>query len=357
MTTSQQPLSERDQTDESLRAERQEADRALEENTDALDETADAIVVRARARADAVLTAARLKTDRSGTGPPPEALERSRTVEDRLIQDERVEADDMLRGERAEHVARLSYERQETDRDLSIERSRSDHALATREEFMGLVSHDLKNMLNAMVGVASLIEKEAARDDHVEQVVAHARRIQRSGARMHRVIGDLVDVASIEAGMMAVTREICDPIPVVIEAVETFQAQASESGVALVAEIVPPLPPVTFDSARILQVLSNLLSNAIKHTPRQGSVLVHVEHVGDEIVFAVRDTGAGIAADRVEATFERFVPVATDDRRGVGLGLYISKCIVQGHAGRIWVDSEHGDGSAFCFTLPVQRGA
>lgn len=358
MTTSQQPLSEREQTDESLRAERQQADRALEEDIEALDETADAVVGRARARADAVLAAARLKTDQSDMcGPRPEALKRSRALEDHVLDDERAKADDILRGERAEHVARLSHERQETDRDLSIERSRSDHALATRDEFMGLVSHDLKNMLNAMVGVASLIEKEAARDDHVEQVVTHARRIQRSGARMHRLIGDLVDVASIEAGMMAVTREVCDPIPVVIEAVETFQAQASGSGVSLVAEIVPPLPPVAFDAARILQVLSNLLSNAIKFTPPQGSVVVRVEHVGDEILFGVRDTGAGIAADKLEAVFERFVQIATNDRRGVGLGLYISKCIVQGHAGKIWADSGHGAGSAFSFTLPVQRAS
>ena len=136
---------------------------------------------------------------------------------------------------------------------------------------MGIVSHDLLNLLNAMVGISSLIEKEVAQDNHVERVVAHARRVQRSGARMRRLVGDLVDVASIEAGMLAVTREVGDPADVVTEAVETFQAQASGSGISLTAEIVPAVPSFAFDAARILQVLCNLLSNALKFTPAQGS--------------------------------------------------------------------------------------
>jgi signal transduction histidine kinase len=355
MTASVRPLSEREQTDDSLRAEREKADRALEEEAEALDAAADAVVTRARARADAVLAAARMKTDRSDRTPRPEALRRSRALEDHILQDERASADDILRDERAEHIALLSHERQDTDRDLFNERSRADHALAIRDEFMSIVSHDLQNMLNGMVGVASLIEAEAARDNQVAQVITHARRIQRSGARMHRLIGDLVDVASIEAGMMAVTREVCDPASVVNEAVDTFQPQAGGSGVSLAAEIVPPLPLVAFDPARILQVLSNLLSNAIKFTPPRGSVVVRVEHVGDDILFAVRDTGAGVPVDKLEAVFERFVQLTKNDRRGVGLGLYISRSIVHGHAGRIWADSRGAEGSAFCFTLPVQR--
>ena len=91
---------------------------------------------------------------------------------------------------------------------------------------MGIVSHDLLNLLNAMVGISSLIEQEVAQENHVERVVAHARRVQRSGARMRRLVGDLVDVASIEAGMLAVTRAVGDPADVVTEAVETFQPQA-----------------------------------------------------------------------------------------------------------------------------------
>lgn len=133
---------------------------------------------------------------------------------------------------------------------------------------------------------------------------------------------------------------------------EAFQVQASGSGVSLVAEIAPPLPPTAFDPARILQVLSNLLSNAIKFTTAGGSVVGRVEPRGHEILFCVHDTGSGIPDDKLEEVFDRFVQLTKNDRRGVGLGLYISKCIVQGHAGRIWAENTTGKGSTFCFTLP-----
>ena len=348
-------LTEREQTDESLRVERERADDALAENVAAIEDTADEVISRARARADAVLAAARAKTDRqSATSAATTIIQKEREREDTALRQERASADATLREERAEHVALLSIEREETDKDLLSERARSDDALATRDEFLGIVSHDLRNLLNLVVGSAKLIQTGVARADHVEQVLADAQRIQRSAARMDRLIGDLVDVASIEAGMLTVTRELGDPTQVVTEAVESFQAQASARGVSLGTEIVPPSAPVAFDSARILQVLTNLLSNAIKFTPVNGKVLVRVESIGDDTQFSVRDTGVGIASDKLEAVFERFMQINRNDRRGVGLGLYISKCIVQGHGGRIWAESRIGEGSTFRFTLPIQ---
>lgn len=353
MDDSPLPLSERELTDESLRAEREIADHALEEDLAASDLTADTVIIRARARADEVLAATRRQSDAvGGHDHPPEVVERARALEDRVLRRERLTADNVLREERAEHIALLAHEREGTDTDLRNERVRADHALATRDEFMGIVSHDLQNMLNAIVGVAALIEKKAAQDDQVEQVMSHARRIQRAGARMQRLIGDLVDVASIEAGMLTVTREVTDPALVVAEAVETFQAQASGKGVSLTAEIASPLGLAAFDPARIMQVLGNLLSNAVKFTPAQGTVVIRVERSSGEIRFCVSDTGDGIPGDKLEAVFDRFVQLTKNDRRGLGLGLYISKCIVLGHAGRIWAENK-GEGGTFCFTLPA----
>ena len=351
------PLSDRAQTDESLRLEREKADHALEVELASIDETADAVISRARARADEVLAAARARTDRQldpavEGGKAPVTIARERAVEDQALRQERSEADEVLREERAEKVSLLAVEREETDRDLSSERARSDGMLTTRDEFLGVVSHDLRNMLGAMVGLAALIAKEVARDDHVDRVLVHAERIQRSGKRMNRLIGDLVDVATIEAGALAVVREIGDPSELVTEAVETFQAQAGEKGVRLHAEIASQPSSVAFDPARILQVLTNLLSNAIKFTPSGGSVSVRVEQIADDLRFSVTDTGPGIPADKLDAVFGRFLQIARNDRRGVGLGLYISRCIVQGHGGRIWAESRLGEGSTFSFTLP-----
>jgi len=352
------PTAEREKTDESLRVEREKADNVGWDNPSAIDDTADAVIERARGRADAVLAVARAKSDRAsrirahGEGSL-KSVDRERRLEDQAIRRERAEADTTLHVERADREARLALEREETNKDLSVERTQSDDAVATRDEFLGIVSHDLRSMLVAVVGFAALIAKEASLDNRREAVLVYAQRIQRSGARMNRLIGDLVDVASIDAGRLAVTRAVGDPCPVVAEAVETFQAQALASRIGLVAEVVPPLPMVAFDAARILQVLSNLLSNALKFIPPDGRVVVQVERLEREIRFAVRDTGEGIQSDKLEAIFERFLQVTKDDRRGLGLGLYISKSIVQGHRGRIWAESTLGGGSTFCFTLPV----
>jgi signal transduction histidine kinase len=354
-----QPSPEREQTDESLRAEREKADDALGQRVADIEETADAVISKARARADQVLAAARAKTDRqtsASNAQSSERIDRKRALEDEKVREERADADEAVRVQRAEHIALLSTERDETDKDLLSERARSDDAVATRDEFLAIVSHDLRNMLGTMVGFAALITKAVSQENHAEQVLMHAQRIQRSGARMNRLIGDLVDVASIDAGVLAVTRELGDPAQVVTEAVDTFQAHAAASGVSIVAEIETPPSLAAFDAARILQVLTNILSNAIKFTPRNGKVVVRVEDVGNELRFAVSDTGEGIPSGKLEAIFERFLQVK-DDRRGVGLGLYISKCIVRGHGGRIWAESTLGEGSTIYFTLPVQAVA
>jgi len=353
-----QPSLERQRTDASLRVEREKTDQAFAEQHADVDETADEVISTARARADAVLAEARAKTDRE-SGPSvsrTQAVKRGRVLEDQILQDERDSADDALHAERGGHVAPLSTAREHTDKDLESERARSDDALATRDMVLGIVSHDLQSMLHTMVASAELIATEAS-PDPMSQVLLHVKRIERAGTRMSRLIGDLIDVASIESGSLALTRTVGDPAPVVTEAVDALQAQASAGGISLVAEIVPVSPGAAFDSARILQVLVNLLSNAIKFTPPHGKVVVHLERVGNDIRFAVSDTGAGIPADKLDAVFERSFQVARNDRRGIGLGLYISKCIVQAHGGRIWAESTIGEGSTFCFTLPIHRAS
>lgn len=347
---------EREQTDESLRVEREKADDDLEQRLAAIDEAADAVIEKARARADRLLAVARARTDRTSapvSARASSALDDDRVREDRAVRQERASADEVVRAERSDNVPVTTVEREETDKDLSRERARSDEAVAMRDAFLGIVSHDLRNMLNGMIGFAALIAQGVSAEEHGQRVAMYAQRIQRTGARMNRLVGDLVDVASIEAGVLAVRREPSDPALVLTEAVDTFQAQASACGISLVGETVAPLPSTELDPARILQVLTNLLSNALKFTPAGGKVVARVERVADELAFSVSDTGIGIPADKLEAVFDRFLQVNANDPRGVGLGLYISRCIVQGHQGRIWAESKLGEGSRICFTLPL----
>jgi signal transduction histidine kinase len=274
-------------------------------------------------------------------------------LEDKVLRKERADADETIHEEREANTAQLSRERAETDRSLSDERSRSDDDLGMRDEFLGIVSHDLRNMLTGIVGLALLIEKRIAEENRVEEVLEFTRQIRRSGARMERLIGDLVDISSIEAGKLTLKCEVGDPTPVVKEALETFQEKAATAKITLAAAIASPSLLALFDPARILQVLTNLLGNAIKFTPVNGKVLVRVARDGDGIRFDVVDTGIGIPDEKLKTVFERFIQVVKEDRRGLGLGLYISRSIVQGHGGRIWAESKLGEGSTFSFTLPL----
>ncbi|MSO57271.1 MAG: hypothetical protein EXQ55_10200 [Acidobacteria bacterium] len=175
----------------------------MDEQFAAIDEAADAVITLARTRADEVLAAAQAKTDRKLATSPPTAqvstiIEKERRIEDQAVREERADGDEAVRHERAEHADLLSIERQETDKDLLSERARSDDMLATRDEFLAIVSHDLRNLLQAMVGRAQLIADSVSRKNHVDDVVMHAQRIQRSGGRMNRLLLETKDVTELD---------------------------------------------------------------------------------------------------------------------------------------------------------------
>ncbi|HWM93134.1 MAG TPA: ATP-binding protein [Thermoanaerobaculia bacterium] len=348
---------EREQTDESLRVEREKTDCALAERQ-AAEEDSDLVVNRARESADAVLTEARAKADeRLETSPHAgTSLAEERVLEDEALQDERASADEILRREREENARVLSrllpLEREKTDRFLLTERARSDVALSNRDNFLGLVSHDLRNLLGGIVLSAELLSARAPENEEGAQTLATTTRIQRYAARMNRLIGDLIDVASIDAGKLAITPVPGDAATLIAEAVDTFQAAASAKGISLQTEIAGGPLLAEFDHDRMLQVLANVIANAIKFTSEGGSVRVRGESAGDELRFSISDTGSGIPGNMLEAIFERFWQVGKDDRRGVGLGLYISRCIVEAHGGKIWAESKLGEGSRLSFTLP-----
>jgi signal transduction histidine kinase len=350
---------ERKQTDESLRQEREKADLALAESQEAVDEDADEVIRRAREEADAVLDAARDKADRRLDPAAPDGLRGSitqeRVMEDEAVEHERAVADENLRNERAEDARALlkllPLEREATDRHLLTERARSDDAVSNRDDFLGIVSHDLRNLLSGIVMSAALLSKNAPENEEAKQTLV--ARIQRYAANMNRLIGDLVDVASIDAGKLAVTAGPGDATAAISEAVDTFQAAAAAKSISLHSEIVEGPLPAVFDHDRLLQVLANLITNSIKFTPEGGRIWVRGERAGDGVCLSVSDSGIGVPVDRLDAVFERFWQVGKDDRRGLGLGLYISRCLVEAHGGRIWAESEPGQGTKVSFSLPA----
>jgi signal transduction histidine kinase len=354
----EKPRPERDATDESLRAERKNLDQAIGERLTEGQEEADELVELARDRADAVLDTARDKADDEAAAPAePGDLAAQRRVEDDALRDERAAEDQRLAREREEQArvlaALLPLERKKTDRYLLSERIRSDESLASRDDFLAMVSHDLRNLLSGIVLDATLVAERTAQSAEGRGVVDKMERIQRYAARMNRLIGDLVDVVSIDAGRLAVHKAPCDAAALLVEAVDAFAAAAAEAGIALELEDPDGAMDADFDHDRMLQVLANLIANALKFTPRGGRVVLRGERAADAIRLTVTDDGNGVPAHLLEHVFERFAQADDRDRRGLGLGLHISRSLVEAHGGRIWAESEPGEGSSFVVTLPA----
>ncbi|CAN5270719.1 hypothetical protein BH09MYX1_BH09MYX1_19010 [soil metagenome] len=353
-----EPTPERAQTDEGLAAERAKTDNALIEKAVVVEQRADDVVEKAREEADDVLSAARAKADQHLRHPPdPErgeaATKGARAVEDQAVQDARTAADEQLRDERAASRARLfPLERDQTDLYLLTERARSDDAIANRDDFLGMVSHDLRDLLNGVVISAGLIASDATSDERGQNTLRGAQRIQRSAGRMVRLIGDLIDIASIDAGKLAIEIASVDAATLVAESIETWAPSATAKGMTLEGSSKGSIR-ATLDSERALQVLGNLISNAVKFSPAGATIIVGVEERAGETCFFVKDVGVGIPEDKRALIFERFWQIGHKDRRGLGLGLYISKCLVEAHGGLIWVESTPNVGSTFFFTIPT----
>lgn len=355
--TNKQP--EREQTDGSLRSERAKTDSELEKKRATVEEDSDEVLARARGRADEVLKVARAKADMRGAGSTA-AVRVERTEADRALAEERSTESAQLSSEREERqralMELLRYERDETDKDLLLERRGADAALNSRDDFLGMVSHDLRALLGGIAVNTALLVRDASGDDPGRKVLKRAEGIQRFTARMNRLISDLLDLVSIEAGHLGVTAAPNDITRVIHEAIDVFQPMASAQRISLSADEAPGPLLASFDPERIIQVLANLLSNAMKFTREGGRVEVRAEREGTHVRVSVSDTGSGIPEEQLESIFERFRQVNRFDRRGHGLGLHISRCLIEAHGGRIWAESSLGNGSTFHFTLPCTRG-
>ena len=354
---------ERETTDQSLRTERQKTDAELASTLGVIKEDSDEVVAEARHKADSVLSDARHLEDRklAADGSSAEAartLDHERAKEDAVLTAERGGADAAASDERTRRekalASLLAFERQDTDLRLEIERARADEAVTSREDFLAMVSHDLRSLLGGIALGADVLNQLAKSGEPIARVASIAERIQRFVARMNRLIGDLMDVAAIEAGKLSVVMAPCDANAVVGEAMEAFASAAAASQIRLTSRIGSDLAPIDFDHERILQVLINLVGNALKFTASGGHVSIRVESWKDAVCFAVEDDGEGIPGDRLDKVFDRFFQTRRNDRRGLGLGLYISRSIVEAHGGKIWAESTPGHGSTFFFTIPLR---
>jgi signal transduction histidine kinase len=231
-------------------------------------------------------------------------------------------------------------------------RSARDAAHA-RDKVLGIVAHDLRSPLQAIVLTLKTLQRQAPRPGSVTDERNHKalERLSTSAQRMSRLIDDLLDVTRMEAGRLSIRASAQPPEPLLQEAVETARLQAPQ--LRLLLEPPGTLPPVLVDRDRLLQVFSNVLGNAVKFTPPGGEIRVGARREDEHVVFFVTDTGPGIAPEAQRRLFEPFWQAHQGDRRGAGLGLSIARGIVEAHGGRLHVESEPGRGSAFFFSVPI----
>jgi signal transduction histidine kinase len=224
-----------------------------------------------------------------------------------------------------------------------------------RDEILGIVSHDLRNPLSAISMCARALEEDiGARDPRALEV---ASTIHEAANLMHRLISDLLDVASIDAGRLSIESKPSDIVIAIVQAAEVFERTAAEREVTLAIDVPDDLPTVEADAERVVQVLSNLLGNALKFTQPGGRVTLRAQTDGPDITVSVADTGCGISSADLPRVFDRFWHSRGSSKaRGTGLGLAISRGIITAHGGRIWAESEVGKGSTFHFTLPAVNG-
>lgn len=237
--------------------------------------------------------------------------------------------------------------------DLEHQVRRAVQAVRARDDMVAVVSHDLRGPLSVMTMQAPLLEAQAAEGD-MEGLAVAGKRIERSAARMQRLVDDLLDAAQIDAGQLSVRPRPLALGHAVAHVLETYEPQARAAGVAL-SGAVPEALSVMADDDRLFQVLSNLVGNAIRHTGAGGWVSITAVAKDDEVRVSVTDTGAGIPPDAQRHLFERFWQ-AGESGGSAGLGLFICRGIVEAHGGRIGVESEPGKGARFTFTLPAARG-
>ena len=231
-------------------------------------------------------------------------------------------------------------------------RSEAEAAVATREALLAIVSHDLRNPLSVIVTCAAFLQRTAGAGNDGERVHKSAQTILRSADRMGRLIADLLDLAQIQAGKLAVEQKRQDVDVLIHDGVEMLRPLATEKNLKLDGITSSGLL-VACDRERALQIFSNLVGNAIKYTPEGGSICIEARSTGLEARFAVRDTGQGLPEEELPRIFDRFWQAQNKNRAGIGLGLSIVKGLVEAHGGRLWVESKLGAGSTFFFTLPL----
>ncbi len=238
--------------------------------------------------------------------------------------------------------------------EMMLAKQIADRTSRAKSEFLASMSHELRTPLNAISGFALLLGRSADALDR-EKRIRYAQSIVEASTRLEKIIDDVLDMARFESGQVNVNCEVLDCLEVMTEVSRTLEVSARKKGVFFSVDVSGNPPSIVADRGRLIQVLLNLGSNAIKYNVEGGWVLLTAFACDDVVRFIVRDTGKGIPAERHGEIFEPFnrLGVELAQKEGTGIGLTISRRLVQAMDGKIGFESSVGQGSKFWVELPV----
>jgi signal transduction histidine kinase len=248
----------------------------------------------------------------------------------------------------AEDVNEMSSELQRVHQELEL-------ASTHKSQFLANMSHELRTPLNAIIGFSEVLHEQMFGELN-ERQLAYVDDIREAGKHQLSLINEILDLAKIEAGRMELDlSEVALP-EILRTAISMHSERANDEGVELSMATEPEEITITADERRLRQIVFNLVSNAVKFTPGGGRVDISARLEESRVEVAVADTGPGIAAEDLETIFEEFEQTSEGKQaEGTGLGLPLSRKLVELHGGRLWAESEPGRGSTFRFTLPLRQ--
>ncbi|HEX8491256.1 MAG TPA: ATP-binding protein [Pyrinomonadaceae bacterium] len=261
--------------------------------------------------------------------------------------------------EKREELEELNRQLNQSNKELNEANAKLRELSELKEEFLALTTHDLRSPLTVISGVISFFTSGRLGELSPEQKNM-VSMMERNTQSLIELVNDLLDASKLESGTMRLDIASIDLRGLLDELREAMEPLAREKEIVMKENLADALPPVEADRTKLRRILVNLLSNALKFTPKHGEVEVRAELDGDHVRIVVADTGVGIAPEDVERLFDKYEQArsrATRGEKGTGLGLYITRQLVELHGGEIKVSSELGRGSTFSFTLPVADGS
>jgi len=222
---------------------------------------------------------------------------------------------------------------------------------AKKDEFIGMASHELKTPLTSLLGYLQIIDMQL-QDDHPTKVFI--QKAFQQGNKLNRLVTDLLEVSKMEAGKLPLALTNFDMVSLLKDTIESMQYSTKTHNIKFHTSLSKL--NINADKQRIEQVIMNLISNAIKYSYNADLVNIFLSATENEVIAEFQDFGIGIKTEQIEQIFMRFYRVEdiSESISGLGLGLYISKEIINRHKGNLWVKSQHGKGSSFYFSLPLQ---